>query len=98
MRRNSRINLIIAAIILLPFIGYGVMLMTTYIPMSESSMGNHFIFTVLLIVLGLAIPYWMLKMLFHAANIRNPHEKHMHLSDIPEDKDRLASKLDARCS
>jgi hypothetical protein len=93
MRRNSKFIAIVAGISFVALAGYGIMYLLTYaIPMTENTTLNHLLFTVILIALGLTIPYWMLKLLFDAARMRNPHEKNLHLSDIPKDKDQLTQK------
>ncbi len=86
----------IAAVIAMPLLGFALMRVLTVIPMSETSTGNHYLFTVLIYLLGLAIPFFMLKLLFHAAHLRNPEEKQMHLADIPANKDDLAVTLKSR--
>jgi hypothetical protein len=89
MRRQHR-NIILALIVLIPVIGYGIMHLSVYLlPVSGESLWGDLAFTLLLIFLGLAIPYWMLKLAFHRAHMRNPEEKDMHLSDLPKDKDDL---------
>ncbi len=74
----------------IPAVGYGVMHLLVYVlPMAETSTGSHVVYTIILIGLGLAVPYWMLKAGIHAAHKHNPQERELHLSDVPKDKDQL---------
>jgi hypothetical protein len=89
MRRQKFIT-IVALIALLPVIGYGIMHLSVYLlPVSEENLWGDMAFTVLLITLGLAIPYWMLKLGFHGAHMRNPEEKDINLNDLPKYQDDL---------
>jgi hypothetical protein len=89
--RRRRYIYIVALIVLIPLVGYALMHALAYIvPMSEHNVGANLIFTVTLIALGLLIPYWMLKLGFHKAHMRDPAEKDFHLGDLPKDKDQIA--------
>lgn len=91
MRAHSKYHLSIALIIAIPLIGYGIMHLLVYVvPVSEDNVFSNFFYTAIVIVLGLGIPYAMLKLLFHAANLKNRREKPLRLQDIPKDKDQLA--------
>jgi hypothetical protein len=93
MKKSHYIGWMIALIVLLPTVGYGLMHFLIYVfPMSETSTWSHIIYTVILIALGLTIPYFMLKALFSAAHRQNPRDEHeLHLKDLPKDKDDLVS-------
>ena len=62
------------------------------LPMSETSTVSHIAFTVILIALGLLVPYAMLKALGSAAHEQNPSEKNFTLSDLPKDKQQFDNK------
>ena len=88
-RRNKHFWFVVIAAAI-PFVGYGIMHGLTYLfPMSEDTPYTHLFYTVILIALGLLIPYWMLKTGIHAAHLRDPGEKELQLKDIPKDKDQL---------
>ena len=94
MSKQTKIALIVALIVLVVLVGFAVMRTAIYaIPQSGGDAVNHTVYTVLLIALGLAVPYWMVKLLFHAAHVRNPQEKEVGLKDIPDDKEQLNRKL-----
>lgn len=83
--RNLRTILIIAAI---PVIGFSAMYGTAhFLSVSDSAISSAVI-TLLLIAIGVGVPFWMLKFGFHEARMRNPRdEAELHLSDIPKHKD-----------
>jgi hypothetical protein len=86
---NPHYGLIIAATLLIATVGYGVMHLMVYVlPMSQDSMFSNLIFTLFIIALGLAVPYWMLKFSIHRAHLYNPQEKEIRLEDLPKDQER----------
>lgn len=98
MKKSRYIGWMVALIVLIPTVGYGVMHVLVYLfPMSETSTISHITYTLILIALGLVIPYAMLKALFSAAHRQNPRqEKELHLEDLPKDKDDMVSDLSHR--
>jgi hypothetical protein len=91
MRRQSRILLSIGAMAAILIVGYAIMYFAVYIvPLSGAGLANQLFYTVLLIALGLAVPYWVLKLVGYAAHKENPREKTVRLKDIAKDKDQLA--------
>lgn len=88
MVKKDNILLLIAVIALLPLLGYGLTYgLNIAAPMSEGGMSYHVLFILLIIVMGLGVPYWMMKLLSRAAHVQNPQEKEFQLSDLPKDKD-----------
>lgn len=86
---------VIFAIILLPVLGYFAMrLLPEMFSMGEGSTGSHLLVTVLIIAIGLAVPYWMLKAFIHQAHEYDPAETEFDLKDIPKDKQDLARDID----
>ena len=86
-RKTKRILLFIALLGIIPAVGYGIMHALAFmLPMSETSTFSHITFTVILIALGLLVPYAMLKSLGAAAHEQNQNEKSFTLSDLPKDK------------
>ncbi len=83
---------IIALAIAAPVVGYLVMYA---IPISETNIFYHVAYTIILTLLGLCIPYLMLKFAMHGAHIRNPQEHELEISDIPKDQDQLVGKFKA---
>ena len=95
MNSESKTNLLVVAVFLLAIIGFGLLQLFTYVvPMTEKTTGTYYLFTLAIIVLGLLIPYWMLKLVSKAAHEHNPEEREMHLDDIPKDKEQLADYQD----
>jgi hypothetical protein len=70
----------------LPIAGYVIMrgLSYTFFTSTENAIWLA-IFMVLIIVIGLVVPYLMLKLWFHAAHLRDKHEKDISLKDLPKD-------------
>ena len=95
MKRHTRHGLLITCAVLIPLLGYALMHVLIYIyPLSqESHFLRYTIYTLALIVLGLVIPYAMLKAGVAAAKLRNPDEKSLEIKDIPKDKDELAETM-----
>jgi hypothetical protein len=59
-------------------------------PLAENTKGvTPYLVTLFIIAVGLAAPYWVLKLSVHAAHERDPREKEVALKDIPKDKDEL---------
>jgi len=80
---------IIALIFFVALAGAVIMYMSASIlPLSDSGL-NYLFCTVVLIALGLAIPYWMLKLGLHEASMRNRNERELTLGDIPKDHEQL---------
>ena len=76
---------------LIPVVGYGIMHALVYVlPMGEHTGGAHLALTVLIIFLGLAVPYWMLKAGLFKAHLGNPKEKELQLKDFPKDRVQIA--------
>jgi len=100
MQQKIKFDIILLVIIAIPVIGYGIMHGLAFvIPLSEGQEGESIgpiFYNMILIILGLLIPYVMLKLLFKAAHMRNPQEKEFHIEDLPKDKEQLAHKLDAQ--
>lgn len=86
----------IAFIIALPVIGFTGMYMFVYIlPLSDNVLIQIF-YTLVLIALGLAIPYWILKLGIHEAHLANPEEKELELKDVPKDKQQLDEETQSK--
>lgn len=83
---------IVAAIIFIPIVvvaGYFIMEALMRILPMESLLGSSLIL-MLIILIGLAVPYWIIKAGFFAAHLNNRNEKNIHLDDLPKDADRIA--------
>lgn len=88
-RRSVISVVVITCIITIPLIGFGLMqLLVYFLPISESTVTQG-LYMLGLIGLGLALPYWMLKLGVHEAHERNKQEREVKLTDIPKDKDQL---------
>ncbi len=91
MRKSQQYVFFVLLAILIPVAGYAAMHLAIYFLglNQQSSAAAYVFYTVFIIALGLALPYWMLKAGRHAAHLRNRQEGELHLSDIPKDKDEL---------
>ena len=88
-RKRTESLRIIGIIFLVALVGAGVMYMFTYIiPLSGNSW-FYVLCTFIIIALGLAVPYWMLKLGFHYAHTKNREEKELHLADLSKDQQEL---------
>lgn len=68
-------------------VGYGIMQALVYmLPMQGASSGIYALVSILIIALGLIVPYLMLKAGFAGAHINNPSEKSLDLKDIPKNQ------------
>ena len=86
MVSNIRFLLIIAFV---GFFGFGAMYLLTYmLPLSHTAL-NYGFFAIAVIIFGLTIPYWMLKMGLHEAHLKNPRERELRLADIPKSQQKL---------
>lgn len=87
MKRKNRVILSVIGIAAVFVISYAIAhgLVLLY-PPSEQNAGFHAILTLLLILILLAAPYFALKLMSHAAHLKNPEEKEIHLRDFPKDK------------
>lgn len=93
MFSRSHSAYVIPLMITIVLVGAGAMYWLIYaFPMDDESMVLHTVYAVVMIVLGLAIPYWVLKLGIHRAHLQNPQEKEMELSDIPKDRQDMARK------
>lgn len=77
----------VALIFFITILGFGLMYApAVLLPLSDSNL-NYFMFSVLIIALGLAVPYWILKLGMHSAHRHNAQERELSLKDIPDDQD-----------
>lgn len=92
MKTNSD-TFIFSLIAVILLVGTAAMYWLIYaLPVSSGSVWAYVVYTVALIALGLAIPYWVLKLGMHSAHLNNTDEKEMNLSDIPKDKHDMARR------
>lgn len=84
------------AIVAIPVLGYAVMHgLLHFFPMEDNNPAVYLAVTVLIIAIGLATPWWLLKTGLYEAQLNNPSEKPVDLADVPKDREQLARKLDA---
>lgn len=77
----------IVAAILIPIVAYVIMrLLFEALPIGEGNDWVSALVQALVIALGLAGPYWMLKFCLLSERERNPQEKVIKLKDMPKDK------------
>ena len=84
--KNWEKILMVISILLIPLIGYAIMHALVYILPVSASHNMQLLVTIMIIALGLCIPYWMIKAGFHKAHLTNPQESELELRDIPKEK------------
>ena len=88
--RPWKAGLLIASIPLAAIGGYVAMRVLFYFfPIQEGTGLDHAILTLAIIIIGLWVPYWILKAGAAAAHLLNWKEKIFRLKDIPKDKKEL---------
>lgn len=88
MTKDKNIIFAIIILLLIPVVGFGAMRWThLFVPLSEGGTSTYILYTVILIALGLLIPYGIMKLLFHSAHLKNSSEKELRMEDLPKDKD-----------
>lgn len=87
-----RILMLIIFIAFVAVIGWALMYSSVYLLPKSDSMLNYFFITIMLFMLGLAVPYLMLKFSVHQAHLRNPKEKEVRMKDIPKHYDELKNE------
>ena len=95
--KNRIIGVKILVMMVLPLIGAAAMFSLIHaFQLEKGNMLGAGVYTLGIVLLGLGVPYVMLKTLFSAAHTQNPgQEKEIHMADMPDDKDEIAHKLDA---
>lgn len=94
MRRTQESIWSILGVIALPILGFAVTYGISQVkPLPDSSDVYNGFYTLFTILLLLAVPYTMLKLVAHIAHLRNPRERELHLSDLPKDKEQLERSL-----
>jgi putative flippase GtrA len=76
----------IMSILLIPVIGYVIMHALVYVLPVSASHSVQLLFSIIIIAMGLTVPYWMIKAGFHKAHLANPQESELELQDIPKEK------------
>ncbi len=88
MKKDNKIITTIIILLLIPVIGFGAMRWThLLVPLSDGGTATYILYTIILIAIGLLIPYGIMKLLFHSAHLNNSDEKELHIADLPKDKD-----------
>jgi hypothetical protein len=85
---------LISIFILLPLLGYGAMRLIVYL--FGGTDGTNIFFLIMMglavVLIGLTVPYLMLKTTFLDAHVWNREEKEIKLSDIPKDQDDIGAE------
>jgi len=90
MKKNSKILSITAVIIVLPIIAFALSYgLNEVAPLSSNVDIYTAFFMLLLIAIGIGVPYAMLKLMSQASHIAHPEEKVIEIKDIPKDKDQM---------
>jgi hypothetical protein len=78
-------------VLLIPLLGYGAMRVLTHIlPVGDDNVLIQLFVTLVIIGMGLVVPYWMLKTGVHEAHRLDPREREITLADLPKDKSQVA--------
>ncbi len=88
MTKSSKFLLLIGAAIALLILGIGLAYVFLLAP-EPMSASHAFLWLLPVFSLLLIVPYWLLKMVMHAAHASNPEEKELELKDIPKDEEQL---------
>ncbi len=79
--------IVIAVMALLAVGGYALMHALVYLmPPQKDGMWLQILLYLVIIGLGLATPYWMLKWGVHSAHMRDEEETEVRLKDVPKDE------------
>jgi len=87
--RNTADIRTIALILLLGAGAWVVMYVLVGMISADDTNLNYGIFSVIMIAIGLIVPYLMLKLVAHEAHRRDSRESEMNLKDIPKDQEQL---------
>ncbi len=88
-KRQFRVMYTLGIVFLIALIGSGGMYILIDVLPEARSMTKDIIYAIVIMALGLAVPYWMLKLSFHAAHVWNPKEKEFELKDLTKNQDDL---------
>jgi heme/copper-type cytochrome/quinol oxidase subunit 4 len=77
-------------------LGFMAMYMFVHVFPLSGSAWNYGFCTLAIIVLGLCVPYWMLKLGVHEAHLINPKEKELTLEAFSKDQDQLEKETSER--
>lgn len=87
--KNTANIRVIGLILLLGAGGWFVMYsLVDMISPTDTSL-NYALFSLLLVAIGLTVPYFILKLVAHEAHRRDGREKEMNLKDIPKYQDEV---------
>lgn len=87
-KHPASLYIIVTMVVVLPLILWGATYGLNLIaPMSEGSGLYHASYMALLIALGLVIPYFMLKLMTHAARDINPDENVLEIKDLAKNQE-----------
>jgi len=89
-RNDSKMFTITAIIIALPVVAFGLTYGLNLIaPLTGSVDIYSAFFMLMMIIVGVGVPFLMLKLMSNAAHIHNPDEKVIEMRDIPKDKQQM---------
>ena len=80
---------VIAGIFFIAGIGSGIMYSATYLLPLSDNLVSYGVVSLAITVLGLAVPFFILKLILHEAHLRKGGERPLRFSDIPKDRDQL---------
>jgi hypothetical protein len=84
----------VALTLLLPVVGALIMYGLIFaFPMGEDAMISHIVYTIIIITLGLLVPFGFLKAFSIAAHEWDSNEQELHLEDMPKDKEQYTNTI-----
>lgn len=90
---NHKTNIkvgIVLSIIALPILAYFIMRgATNLLPADDTVGAMGGLLMIGFIIIGLSVPYWMLKLLSKKEHMENNSEKELYLRDLPKDKNQI---------
>jgi len=85
-QKTLKIIPLVLATLTLPIAGFA----TTYGLLHIVNNQSHGFIYVFIMLILLAVPFWMMQLMWHIAHIVDPHEKEAHLRDFLKDADQMA--------
>lgn len=95
MQKENKVFAITAVIIVLPVLAFGLSYgLNHVVPLGQDNSGIYGgVFQLMMVLIGIGIPFVMLKLLSKASHEIDPHEKIIEMRDIPRDKAAMNRKI-----
>lgn len=94
MQKENKVFAITGVIVVLPVLAFGLSYgLNHVVPLSDDNGIYSGVFQLMMVLIGIGIPFVMLKLLSKASHELDPHEKIIELMDIPRDKASMDRKI-----